>query len=102
MVNVENRQSRRFGLGIEPSSVLEMSMEAEGRETALEFRLFGLEVLAAHLAPEHLLMAVGNLGTGLADDRRAHHRVKNLGGAWHRMVRTNVLNIVEHIFFFKH
>jgi hypothetical protein len=22
--------------------------------------------------------------------------VKNLGGAWHRMVRTNVLNIIEH------
>jgi hypothetical protein len=41
-------------------------------------------------------MAVGNLGTGLADDRRAHHRVKNLGGAWHRMVRTNVLYVIEH------
>ena len=41
-------------------------------------------------------MAVGNLGTSLADDRRAHHRMKNLGGAWHRMVRTNVLNIIEH------
>ena len=96
VINVENAQPRRHGVGIKPSPVLKVSVEAEGRETTFELRFLCLEVLAAHLAPQHLLVAVGNLGAGLADDRRAHHRVKNHGGAWHRMVRTNVLNVVEH------
>ena len=37
VVDVKYRQSRGNSLSIEPPPVLEMSMEAEGGETALEF-----------------------------------------------------------------
>ena len=37
VVDVKYRQTRGYSLGIEPPPVLEMSMEAEGGETALEF-----------------------------------------------------------------
>ena len=73
-----------------------MSMKAEGGEPLLQLGLLCLEVFAAHLASEHLFVAVGNLGAGLVDDRRAHHSMKNICGAWHRMVRTNVLYVIEH------
>ncbi len=71
-------------------------MKAEGREAFLQLGLLRLKIFTAHLAPHHFFMAVGNLVAGHADDCRAHHRVKHLGGAWHRTVRTNVLYVIEH------